>query len=592
MPANEQRQSDFGMNSIEWLEWGENAFKKARESGRLILLSISASWCHWCHVMDRASYSDEEVKRLVNEKFVPVRVDNDKRPDVNRRYNMGGWPTVAFLTPEGEPIGGGTYYPPDQLKEILSAISRFYETNKDRVNADSRKWASQIEKGKRFEKAAQGLSYSIVDEIILWIVESFDQVYGGFGDRPKFPSSEALELALSCYWHTGEKGLLNIVTKSLDQMADGEINDQETGGFFRYSTARDWRAPHYEKMCEDNARLISNYLHAFQVTENIRFKEVAQKILEYVDSILSNREDGGFYGSQTADEKYYSLSRQERQKRTPPVVDKTIYTHWNAIMISSYLLASILLGKTEYQEFALKTISMLLKKNYVPGGGMLHYCAEAGSQVLGMLVDQAYMARCLLDAYQISLEKSYLEAAQDLAEFMLRRLYDSEEGGFFDKVRDSSELGALRGPVKPIDENAVAADILTVLYYLTSEENYLNKADETLQLFSESFREVGIFSAGYGLSVDRILNPVHLCVTGPMNDLVTRETFYECLRLYEPRKIVEFLDPTLAHDRMRKLGYSFEGNTLVYVCIGKTCLRPITDPKEISKQIRRFSRGG
>lgn len=576
------------MKSIEWLEWGEDAFKKARESGKLILLSISASWCHWCHVMDETSYSDEEVIRLVNEAFLPVRVDNDKRPEINRRYNMGGWPTIAFLTREGEPIGGGTYYPPDQLKEILSAISRFYEANKDRVHADSRKWVSQIEKENRFDRATQKLGGSIVDEIILSIVESFDQVYGGFGDRPKFPSSEALELALSYYWHGGEKSFLNIVTKSLDRMADGEIHDRETGGFFRYATARDWSGPHFEKMCEDNARLIANYLHTFQVTGNVRYRHVAQKILEYVDSTLCNREDGGFYGSQEADEEYYRLSRQERRSRTPPVVDKTIYTNWSAMMASSYFLASILLGGTEYQEFALRTISILLKKSYVPNGGMFHYYAEGGSQILGMLVDQVYMARCLLDAYQISLEKSYLETAQDLAEFMLNSLYDSKNGGFFDKVRDPSDLGALRYPVKPIDENAVAADVLTILYYLTGDENYRSKAEETLQLFNESFRKVAIFSAGYGLSIDRLLNPVHICVIGPRDDSLTREIFYKSLKLYEPRKIVEVLDPTLDHDRVSKLGYSFEGNPLAYICIGQTCLRPITDPKKISEQIHRL----
>jgi len=580
------------LKGVKWLEWSEDAFRKARESGKLILLSISASWCHWCHVMDKTSYSDEEVIRLVNEKFVPVRVDNDKRPDINRRYNMGGWPTIAFLTSEGEPIGGGTYWPPDQLKEILSATSRFYEENKGRVHADSRKWASQIEKEMRFDKATQNLSSSIVDEIILSIVESFDQVYGGFGDRPKFPSSEALELGLSYYWHTGERGLLNIVTKSLDLMANGEIHDREAGGFFRYATARDWRAPHFEKMCEDNARLVANYLHAFQVAGNARYRDIAKSILEYVDSTLCNRDDGGFYGSQTADEEYYRLSGQERQSRSSPAVDKTIYTSWNAMMASSYLLASILLGETEYQEFALKAISILLKKCYVPNREMFHYYAEGGSQIPRMLADQVYMARCLLDAYQISLEKSCLEAAEDLAAFMLHSLYDSENGGFFDKVRDSSDLGALRGSVKPIDENAVAADVLTVLYYLTGNENYLSRAEETLQLFSESFRQVGILSAAYGLSVDRFLNPVHVSVIGPRDDSLTRDMICESLRLYEPRKIVEVLDPTLSHDRISALGYSFEGNALAYICIGQTCLRPITDPKKISEQIRRFSRSG
>ncbi len=234
---------------VLWFPWSKKAFQRAKELDRPILLAISAVWCHWCHVMDQTTYSNRDVVKLIREKFVSIRVDRDKRPDIDKRYNMGGWPTTAFLTPDGEVITGATYIPPQQMKLLLQSIHSFYYKNKDNIKAKLKEIETE-------EKKASSMRYgpdhrffqSIVESLTLEIGSSFDSLHGGFGNSPKFPQSGALALALLEYRIQGHKSILNIVTKTLKKMSAGGIYDKEEGGFFRYSTKRDWSIPHYEKI--------------------------------------------------------------------------------------------------------------------------------------------------------------------------------------------------------------------------------------------------------------------------------------------------------------------------------------------------------
>lgn len=307
--------------AVEWREWGHEAFREARDSGRPILLAIGAVWCHWCHVMDRESYSDPEIVRIINSEFIPIRVDNDKRPDVNSRYNMGGWPTTAFLTADGEVMTGGTYIPPERFKPLLKKISRFYQDNRDDIKGRIRALREPEDEVKR----AGRLQPAIIENLLEDIRDSFDGKYGGFGVEPKFPHTSAIDLALAGYLRTGSDDLLRIVTQTLTAMAAGGIYDHEMDGFFRYSTTRDWSIPHFEKMLEDNAGLLKNFLHAYQVTGDESLRRTAEGIIRYVDSTLSDPETGAFYGSQDAGEEYYALKKEERLKRPAPHVDGTIW---------------------------------------------------------------------------------------------------------------------------------------------------------------------------------------------------------------------------------------------------------------------------
>ena len=570
---------------VSWLEWNEEAFKKARELDNPILLGISAVWCHWCHVMDQTTYSDSEIARLIEEKFVPIRVDRDRRPDIDKRYNMGGWPSTVFLTPNGEVLTGGTYIPPHQMAVLLEHVSRLYQKNKGNLKSRIKELEQEMEKPSAKYASDHEVLQSVIDSLTLDIASRFDSVNGGFGEAPKFPHSEALRLTLLSHYLQGHKAALNIVKKTLVAMGAGGIYDKEEGSFFRYSTTRDWSIPHYEKMCEDNAKLLINYLEAYQVTGDETFRGTAKRTLLYVNRKLSDQENGGFYGSQDADEVYYKLSLKERQNRTPPRIDRTLFVNWNAMMTSAHLLASAVLEEPSYQKFALQTVDLLLKKAFSPKNGMSHYLTEGSSHLSGFLTDNVYMTKCLIDSYQVSSDKKFLDHAESLAAFMLDKLWD-DAGGFYDKPKETGAFGALKLLDKPLEENSVAADALLRLHHLTGKQAYLETAKKTLEFFVSDYQRYGIIGAVYGLAVELYLRPMQIQVVGSMTDAVTHRFRSESLKEYNPLKVVEILDPILHPERVKALGYPITETPTAYVCFEGKCIS-VEDPKNIAKSIRR-----
>jgi uncharacterized protein YyaL (SSP411 family) len=569
---------------VTWLQWNEESFRKARELDKPILLGISAVWCHWCHVMDQTTYSDSEVARLIEDKFVPIRVDRDRRPDIDKRYNMGGWPSTVFLTPDGEVLTGGTYIPLQQMIGLLEYVSRVYQKNKDPLKSRIKELEQEIEKpSAEYDLDKEGFQ-SVIDGLTLAIASRFDSVNGGFGEAPKFPHSEALSMALLQNHLQGHKAALNIVKKTLTSMAAGGIYDKEEGGFFRYSITRDWGIPHYEKMCEDNAKLLINYLEAYQATGEESFRDTAKGILSYINRKLSDQKNGGFYGSQDADEFYYKLNLKERQNKAPPRIDRTVFVNWNAMMSSAYLLASAVLEESSCQKFALRTVDLLLKEAFSPKNGMSHYLIEGSSHLSGFLTDQAHMIKCLIDSYQVSSDRKFLDNAESLALFMLDNLWD-DAGGFYDKPKDVGAFGALKLLDKPLEENSVAADTFLRLHHLTGKQEYLEISKKTLEFFASDYQRYGIMGAVYGLAVELFLRPVQIHVIGSLKDGVTRRFRSDSLKAYNPLKVVETLDPVLDHDRLNALGYPVTETPTAYVCFEGTC-KTVKDPKNIAKSIR------
>jgi uncharacterized protein YyaL (SSP411 family) len=427
---------------------------------------------------------------------------------------------------------------------------------------------------------------SVVDGLTLEIASQFDPVHGGFGNSPKFPHSYALRLLLLQNYLQGHEGALTIVKKTLSAMAQGGIYDKEEGGFFRYSTTKDWSIPHYEKMCEDNAKLLTNYLEVYQVTTDKSFKDTAEGLLRYVDLKLSDKHNGGFYGSQDADEVYYTLSLDERNKRAEPRIDRTLFVNWNAIMASSYLLASVLLEENKYQDFALKTVELLMEKAFSPEKGMIHFLIDGKSSVFGFLIDQAYMLRCLLDCYHVTFDKDFLEKAETVSEFMLNKLWDNKNGGFYDKPEDGDALGALKLLDKPLEENSIAADSFLRLYHLTGNQIYLKTAKLTLEFFVEDYQRYGIMGAVYGLAVERFLQPMRVHVVGSRKEKTTDLLLNECLKAYNPLKVVELIESNQDKDRLKILGYPVSNVPIVYICAGSDC-KSVKDPKKVADVIRR-----
>lgn len=300
---------------IHWHEWGEEAFARAERENKPILLDIGAVWCHWCHVMDRESYDDPEVAQIVNQHFIAMKVDRDERPDIDSRYQVavssmtgqGGWPLTAFLTPDGKPFYGGTYFPATEqwgrpsFKRVLLSIANAYRDKHDDVTEQAKMVEGALTRAESFAGRSAGFSPDVIGAIVKSALEMFDSQNGGFGHSPKFPHPAALDLLIEQYARSGEEHLRNVFVTTLEKMARGGVYDQLAGGFHRYSVDERWIVPHFEKMCYDNSELLKNYVHAYQTTGSQFFAEIARDIIRWMDEWLSDREQGGFYASQDAD---------------------------------------------------------------------------------------------------------------------------------------------------------------------------------------------------------------------------------------------------------------------------------------------------
>ena len=300
---------------VQWHEWSEDAFASARRENKPMLLDIGAVWCHWCHVMDRESYDDPEVAAIVNEHFIAVKVDRDERPDIDSRYQaavsavsgQGGWPLTAFLTPDGKPFYGGTYFPPSDgygrpsFKRVLLSIANAYKEKNGDVMEQAKLVESTIAQAESFAGRSGRVSASIITTIQESAFKMFDAQHGGFGQSPKFPHPSALDLLIGRYARTRDANLRNVIVTTLEHMANGGVYDQLAGGFHRYSVDERWVVPHFEKMCYDNSELLKNYVHAYQATGSEFMANVARDIIRWMDEWLSDRQRGGFYASQDAD---------------------------------------------------------------------------------------------------------------------------------------------------------------------------------------------------------------------------------------------------------------------------------------------------
>ena len=306
---------------IRWHEWGEEAFAAAQRENKPMLLDIGAVWCHWCHVMDRESYDDPAIAAIVNEFFIAVKVDRDERPDIDSRYQVavqavsgqGGWPLTAFLTPDGKPFYGGTYFPPNDgygrpsFRRVLLSIANAYKEKHSDVVEQAGMVESAIAQSESFAGRGGRVSASILTAIQESALKMFDSQHGGFGSAPKFPHPSALDFLIERYAKAGAAEpiktdrLREVIVSTLEHMARGGVYDQLAGGFHRYSVDERWVVPHFEKMCYDNSELLKNYVHAYQATGEKFFADVARDIIRWMDEWLSDRKHGGFYASQDAD---------------------------------------------------------------------------------------------------------------------------------------------------------------------------------------------------------------------------------------------------------------------------------------------------
>jgi uncharacterized protein len=307
---------------VAWEQWGEEAFARASAEDKPILLDIGAVWCHWCHVMDRESYENAETAQVINDHFVAVKVDRDERPDVDTRYQaavsaisgQGGWPLTAFLTPDGKPFFGGTYFPPEDrhgrpsFRRVLLTMAEAFQDRRSEVDESAGSVMRAIEHNESFMGRSGNPGPELVAKLVSSALKQFDARSGGFGSQPKFPHSGAIDLLLDAASRVSAdasaESAKTAAMVTLQKMARGGIYDHLAGGFHRYSVDDRWVVPHFEKMAYDNSELLRNYVHAFQTFVDPECARVAREMIQWIDEWLSDRERGGFYASQDAD---YSL---------------------------------------------------------------------------------------------------------------------------------------------------------------------------------------------------------------------------------------------------------------------------------------------
>ncbi len=428
-------------NPVNWYAWGDEAFQKAKTENKPIFLSIGYATCHWCHVMERESFENEDIAKVMNENFINIKVDREERPDIDQIYMTavqamtggGGWPLSVFLTPDLEPFFGGTYFAPDELhgrpgfSKILEEIAHYWQHENEKVTASGKELAQLIQQGLK-ESPGKNLDEDILKKFYHQSHKSFDPKHGGFGEAPKFPRSETISLLLRIYRRTGETKALEMAEKTLNAMAKGGIYDHLGGGFARYATDELWLIPHFEKMLYDNALLARTYLEAYQVTQNEDWINIAKETLDYVLRDMTS-EQGGFYSAEDADSegeegKFYTWSEAELKE----LLDEDEFKEFKSIFPLS--LASQLEGK-----FVLHMGSDIAwKKRYAPALQEIlkKLYAHRSKRVRPLLDDKVLaswnglMISAMAQAYSVLGDKRYLNAAQRAATFIMKTLWDGK----------------------------------------------------------------------------------------------------------------------------------------------------------------------
>ena len=459
---------------IDWLDWDAATFARAAHERKPVLLSITAAWCLSCIEMDRTTYADPRVDALVRERFVPVRVDGDRRPDINERYNLGGWPTTAFLTPDGDLMTGGTFVSADRMPGVLARVAAAFE---DVVATQSERTSGTHHPA---ETGPQGTE-SPDPDLLEAAFASFDETFGGFGGEPKFPHTAPLHLALALFEDTRDERWRAIVERTLDAMSDGGLWDRSTGGFHRYAARRDWQLPHREKLLETNAALLRAYASAAGVLGRAIDRDRSAEIAHFITTTL-RAEKGGYHGSDA---------------------DTILFADANAAAARALLATASLLGDSHLGQEALDSFERTIMLCYKPGAGIAHYF-DGAARVRGLLADQIETAAALLDAHAITDADPYKMMAEELGHFVVRVMWDAADGGCFDRATAEDDVGLLRLGRTPYIGNAEAASVFSRLNAITHEFDFTPYAAGALDAAKRRVAGQGPLTAHYLLAARQV----------------------------------------------------------------------------------------
>jgi len=596
-------------NPVEWYPWGDEAFAKARSENKPVLLSVGYSACHWCHVMAHESFENEDIAQLMNDLFVNIKVDREERPDLDQIYmnavqmmtHHGGWPMTVFLTPDGVPFYGGTYFPPQDrynmpgFPRVLISVAEAYRDRQNDITETGTSLLNELRRLSEPSASSQPVEKELLDGAYASIVRSYDSVNGGFGGAPKFPPAMALEFLLRTYARTGNKEALEMVRHTCEKMARGGMYDQLGGGFHRYSTDAKWLVPHFEKMLYDNALLSRVYLHYFQVTQDPLARETAEGILDYVLREMTDPA-GGFYSTQDADSeghegkffvwdfdeiksvlgeteasvfiRFYKVSEdgnfegknilnvnplatkpnaetlhklfEVREKRVKPDRDEKIITAWNGLMLASFAEAGVILGRTDYTDAARKNAEFILAK-LRRDGLLLRTYKDGVAKFNAYLEDYAFLIEGLVTLYETGGEFRWLKEAIALTDRMIEEFWDNDGAGFF--FTGTSHENLIVRSKDYFDNaipsgNSVAAGVLLRLAILLDNQRYRDLAQAVFGEVADSARRYPS-GFGYALSaIDFLLSSPKEIALVAAHDRDSQPLLAESWRNYLPNKVL------------------------------------------------------
>jgi uncharacterized protein YyaL (SSP411 family) len=597
-------------NPVDWYPWGEEALARAREKDKPILLSVGYAACHWCHVMEHESFEDEATAALMNENFIPVKVDREERPDLDSVYmdavvsltGHGGWPMTVFLTPAGEPFFGGTYFPPEprhglpSFKQLLAAVAEAWRDRRADIERDAGAITEALRRS--VEPSREPLTSALLSDAVSGLRQQFDPMWGGFGNAPKFPTASVLEFLL-------RRGELEMTAKTLDSMALGGMYDLVGGGFHRYSVDREWLVPHFEKMLYDNALLVPVYVHGWLVTGNERYREIAEETVEYMLREL-RLPDGGFASAQDADtdgvegltytwtegddvprELLHPFEHgrfvvrgdldpetrarllAEREARPQPLRDDKAIASWNGLTLAALAEAGRRLERPDLVDAARALAEFLLGPVSTPEGRLYRTWRAGQAKHAGVLEDYADVAHGLYELHIATGELRWLEESRRLALRAVELFADAERGGFFLAPVDGERLVSRK---KDFDDHPTPSGNSMLAYVLLRLARFERHAVGVFRLVSRLLPQAPS-AFGHTLSaLDLHFSPPReIAVIGPPDSEVARAA----LAPFDPNAVVAF-GPGESVPLLR--GKDFvDAQPAVYVCENFACRQPVTD---------------
>ncbi|WP_345124306.1 thioredoxin domain-containing protein [Hymenobacter antarcticus] len=553
-------------NPVDWYEWGPEALEKAKRENKPLLVSIGYAACHWCHVMERESFMDSTVARLMNENFVCVKVDREERPDVDQVFmsaaqlltGSGGWPLNAFALPDGRPFYAGTYFPKDQWVRVLQQLAAAYKTQHQQVVQQAEAITKGIQ-GQEVVALAPGSSKNFTKAAYSGIYanwkSSIDFKKGGFSRAPKFPLPVGWEFVLQNYYLTGNKEALAAVMTTLDAMAKGGIYDQIGGGFARYSTDADWFAPHFEKMLYDNGQLVSLYAHAYKVTKNPLYAEVIRETLAFIQREMTSPE-GGFYASLNADSegeegKFYVWTQEEMQQALEEKPARLVGDYFQVKKAGNWERGENILHRESTKEAFAKSNGLTADQwDKLLSNAREKLLKERGKRTRPSTDDKvltswnALMLKGYIDAYLALGDEAYLQTALQNARFLEKNMV-RKDGRLWRNYKDGKpSIDAF------LDDYALLAEAYIHLYQATLDVQWLTRARGITDYAVAHFRDAksGLFFYTSGLTGGLVVRKMELTDNVmPASNSVMANVLYRLGEYYDHPPYIQMSQAMLHH---------------------------------------------